>query len=204
MVFLGLRVIRDTTMQLMDTMPDAAMMDDIRRVALAVPGVMGVEKCFARNTGFKHHVDLHLEVDPAMTVQASHDLATRVRARVVPDLDWVADVLVHVEPYPPLAGRRSGMMENREIARLLAETADLMEIAGEDPFRIRSYRNGATAIESHPERIEDILKDPARNVTEIPGIGKGLAAVLGRSSSAAPSSAATSCWRSTRPRRSSS
>ncbi|MBI3697170.1 MAG: DNA polymerase III, partial [Acidobacteria bacterium] len=69
-------------------------------------------------------------------------------------------------------------MENAEIAALLAETADLMEIAGEDPFRIRSYRNGATAIESYPERVVDIVKDPARDVTEIRGIGKGLAAVL--------------------------
>ena len=69
-------------------------------------------------------------------------------------------------------------MENKEIARLLNGTADLMEIAGEDSFRIRSYRNGAAAIESHAERIEDILKDESRSVTEIPGIGKGLAAVL--------------------------
>src|ERR1044071_4056563 len=69
-------------------------------------------------------------------------------------------------------------MENKEIARTLHETADLMEIAGEDGFRIRSYRNGATAIEGHPERILDILRDPERKVTEIPGIGKGLAAVL--------------------------
>ena len=69
-------------------------------------------------------------------------------------------------------------MENKEIARLLAETADLMEIAAEDSFRIRSYRNGATAIEGYPERIADILRDPARKVTDIPGIGKGLAAVL--------------------------
>src|SRR5512142_2639489 len=69
-------------------------------------------------------------------------------------------------------------MENRDIARMLWETADLMEIAGEDSFRIRSYRNGATAIEGHPERIADILADPARKVTEIPGIGKGLAFVL--------------------------
>src|SRR5215472_297677 len=53
-----------------------------------------------------------------------------------------------------------------------------MEIAGEDSFRIRSYRNGATAIEGHPERICDILADPTRKVTDIPGIGKGLAAVL--------------------------
>ena len=69
-------------------------------------------------------------------------------------------------------------MENKEIARILWETADLMEIAGEDSFRIRSYRNGATAVEGHPERIEDILKDPERKVTDIPGIGKGLALVL--------------------------
>jgi DNA polymerase (family 10) len=53
-----------------------------------------------------------------------------------------------------------------------------MEIAGEDSFRIRSYRNGATTIEGHPERIEDILRDPERKVTDIPGIGKGLALVL--------------------------
>src|ERR1043166_9409553 len=58
------------------------------------------------------------------------------------------------------------------------ETADLMEIAGEDSFRIRSYRNGATAVESYPERIAEILHNPERKVTEIPGIGKGLAAVL--------------------------
>lgn len=61
---------------------------------------------------------------------------------------------------------------------MLWETADLMEIAAEDGFRIRSYRNGATAVEGHPERIADILRDPERKVTDIPGIGKGLAMVL--------------------------
>ena len=65
-------------------------------------------------------------------------------------------------------------MENREIARVLSETADLMEIAGEDSFRIRSYRNGATAIEGHPERVTDILRNPERKVTEISGIGISL------------------------------
>src|SRR6478672_124228 len=74
-------------------------------------------------------------------------------------------------------GSRS-FLENKEIARILAETADLMEIAGDDGFRIRSYRNGATAIEGFPERIADIVRDPARNVTSIPGIGKGLALVI--------------------------
>jgi DNA polymerase (family 10) len=69
-------------------------------------------------------------------------------------------------------------LENRDFARILYETGDLMEIAGEDGFRIRSYRNGASIIESYPERVSDILADPERKVTDIPGIGKGLAAVL--------------------------
>jgi DNA polymerase (family X) len=69
-------------------------------------------------------------------------------------------------------------MENREIARLLSEVADLMEIAAEDGFRIRSYRNAASVIESYPERVQDILGNPARKVTDIPGIGKGIATVL--------------------------
>ncbi|MBV9498402.1 MAG: DNA polymerase/3'-5' exonuclease PolX [Acidobacteriaceae bacterium] len=69
-------------------------------------------------------------------------------------------------------------MENKEIARLLHETADLMEVAGEDAFRIRSYRNAASVIASYPERVADIVCNPERKVTEIPGIGKGLSLVL--------------------------
>jgi len=98
-IFLGLRVARDTTLQLMDTMPDPRAMDTIRRVALSVPGALGIEKCYARKTGLRWHVDLHLEVDPAMSVFESHEIATEVRARVREKLDWVADVLVHVEPH---------------------------------------------------------------------------------------------------------
>src|SRR5437870_3766703 len=69
-------------------------------------------------------------------------------------------------------------MENREIARILSETADLMEIAAEDGFRIRSYRNAATAIDGYPERVADIVANPERKVTDIPGIGKGIGAAV--------------------------
>ena len=69
-------------------------------------------------------------------------------------------------------------MENLEIARLLAETADLMEIGGEDGFRIRSYRNAASVIEGYPESLSAILADPSRKVTDISGIGKGIADAL--------------------------
>ena len=98
-IFLGVRVVRDTTLLLIDTMPDAQSMDRIRQVGLSVPGARGIEKCFARKTGLRWHVDLHLEVDPGMSVLQSHEIATQVRIRIKEKLDWVADVLVHVEPY---------------------------------------------------------------------------------------------------------
>ena len=99
-MFTGARVVRETGMQLMDTMPDPQLMGLIREVAGSVPGVDGVEKCYARKTGLKYHVDLHLEVDPDMTVRDSHDIAQQVRERIRDELKWVADVLVHVEPAP--------------------------------------------------------------------------------------------------------
>ncbi|MEQ1948751.1 MAG: DNA polymerase/3'-5' exonuclease PolX [Bryobacteraceae bacterium] len=69
-------------------------------------------------------------------------------------------------------------MDNRGIAKLLSETADLMEIAGEDGFRIRSYRTAAGVIEGYPEQLSSIAKDPERKLTDIPGIGKGIATVV--------------------------
>jgi cation diffusion facilitator family transporter len=98
-IFLGVRVVHDTVVQLMDTMPDPEAMDRIRRTGLTVPGVLGIEKCFARKTGLKWHVDMHLEVDPAMTVYESHEIATQVKEKIRSEVDWVADVLVHVEPH---------------------------------------------------------------------------------------------------------
>lgn len=103
-IFFGLRVVRETALQLMDTMPEGKQMDAIREVAMRVPGTLGIEKCFARKTGLRYHVDLHLEVDPDLTVRASHDIATAVRVAIKSDLDWVEDVLVHVEPHANVVG----------------------------------------------------------------------------------------------------
>lgn len=98
-VILGLQVMRETGMTLMDTMPDNGSIGEIRESALKVPGALDVEKCFARKTGLRYHVDLHLEVDPKLTVLEGHSIAEQVRNQVKQDLDWVADVLVHVEPH---------------------------------------------------------------------------------------------------------
>jgi DNA polymerase (family 10) len=64
-------------------------------------------------------------------------------------------------------------VDNKAIANILYETADLLEIDGQDSFRIRSYRNAAQAIENLAEQIKDIIAEP-KKVLAIPGIGKGM------------------------------
>ena len=66
-------------------------------------------------------------------------------------------------------------MDNKAIAGILYETADLLEIDGQDSFRIRSYRNAAQAIESLPQRVADLAQEP-KKLLEVPGIGKGMLA----------------------------
>ncbi|MDR3773333.1 MAG: helix-hairpin-helix domain-containing protein, partial [Terracidiphilus sp.] len=68
-------------------------------------------------------------------------------------------------------------MDNLTMARLLAETADLLEIDGGDGFRIRSYRRAAEAAEQTTVDLMAAALDTAR-LLEIPGIGKGMAANL--------------------------
>jgi DNA polymerase (family 10) len=68
-------------------------------------------------------------------------------------------------------------MDNKAIANILYETADLLEIDGQDSFRIRSYRNAAQAIENHAHQLKEIIAEP-KQVLAIPGIGKGMLANL--------------------------
>src|SRR6201998_2579265 len=64
-------------------------------------------------------------------------------------------------------------MDNKAIANILYETADLLEIDGQDSFRIRSYRNAAQAIENLSQPIKELIADP-KQVLAIPGIGKSM------------------------------
>jgi cation diffusion facilitator family transporter len=97
-VLTGMRVVRDASFDLVDTMPSPELTNEVLDVARRVSGVQDVEKVFARKTGLQYHIDLHVEVDPLLTVAASHAIAGHVRTALKEELPWVADVLIHVEP----------------------------------------------------------------------------------------------------------
>jgi DNA polymerase (family 10) len=68
-------------------------------------------------------------------------------------------------------------MDNKAIATLLYETADLLEIDAQDSFRVRSYRNAAEAIEALPQQVADLISEP-KQLLAVQGIGKGMLANL--------------------------
>ncbi len=94
----GWRLLRGALSELMDQSPAPELVEQIRRVASRTPGVELVEKCLVRKMGYHYYVDMHVEVDPQMTVQRSHDIAHEVKNDVRSKFPAVRDVLVHIEP----------------------------------------------------------------------------------------------------------
>jgi cation diffusion facilitator family transporter len=94
----GWQLLKPSLSELMDTAASPEIISRIRRVAREVPGVEEVEKCLVRKVGFEYFVDMHIEVDPQMTVLASHEIAHHVKDRIRSEIPEVHDVLIHIEP----------------------------------------------------------------------------------------------------------
>ena len=69
-------------------------------------------------------------------------------------------------------------MENQEVASVFEEIANLMRILQDDPkwtFKAAAYDRAVRSLESYPERVEGLARNPDRKLTEIPGVGEDLA-----------------------------
>ena len=94
----GLRLVAPALNELMDASPDVSLTQRVRDEAGATPGVDAIEKCLIRKMGGRYFVDMHVEVDPKMTVDRAHLIAHEVKDRVREKLPQIQDVLVHIEP----------------------------------------------------------------------------------------------------------
>ena len=98
-VVTGVRFARPAIRELMDTSPETALPDAIQAAAVEVDEARFVEKVLIRKMGPRLYVDLHLEVDPEMSVRHAHDVAHEVKDQIMGRWPEVADVLVHIEPH---------------------------------------------------------------------------------------------------------
>lgn len=94
----GWRLLRPAFNDLMDRSPNREIIERIKKIGESVPDVARVEKCLVRKMGYQYFVDMHVEVDPQMTVLRSHQIAHEVKNQVRAQVPRVRDVLVHIEP----------------------------------------------------------------------------------------------------------
>jgi cation diffusion facilitator family transporter len=99
MVGTGAHAAWENLHQLLDRIPRPEDFDRVRTSALAIDGVIDVEKVRIQHAGPDVHVDIDIEVQPEISVAASHLIAQQVRARIQTDWPFVREVVVHVEPF---------------------------------------------------------------------------------------------------------
>jgi cation diffusion facilitator family transporter len=95
----GFKLARTPLRELMDADVSGEVIDKVRAIAGQVPRVMDVEKIRARKSGTEYWIDMHVEVDPHMSVEEAHDVSHRVKDAVRSAMPNVRDVLVHIEPH---------------------------------------------------------------------------------------------------------
>ena len=96
----GVRFAHTAVQELMGTSPATTVPECIQKTTLQVNGARSVEKLVVRKVGPRLFVDMHLEVDPELTVWQGHAIAHAVKDAILAQTANVADVLVHVEPHP--------------------------------------------------------------------------------------------------------
>lgn len=89
----------------MDTAAPESLEQQVRAVALGVPGVRGLDKCRVRRSGLSHLVDIHVVVDETLTVRQGHEIAHAVKDALLDSALHVSDVSVHIEPMGGGVGR---------------------------------------------------------------------------------------------------
>ena len=102
----GLWLLGPTLHELMEGSVDPALLEFIYETSGNCPGIKGVDKVWVRKLGMRLMVDLHVVVDPDISVQEGHRLAHDVKAKLQAELPQVRDVMVHVEPYDPERAKR--------------------------------------------------------------------------------------------------
>lgn len=97
----GVGLLRTSVAELMDAQVDAAFLDALRTAAAEVEAVRCVEKLRMRKTGLEFLGDIHVQVDPELTVAEGHRIGHEGKALILRRFPAVHDLVVHLEPAPP-------------------------------------------------------------------------------------------------------
>lgn len=94
----GMKMLLAACNDLLDAAPNKAIINDLREHVLPVDGVLAYHQFRVRRVGDRMEADVHIQVEPTLTVEAGHAIAGQVRDHILEQHPEVVDVLVHVEP----------------------------------------------------------------------------------------------------------
>lgn len=98
LIFESSKVFFRACSDLLDTAPENAIIEDLREHILPTPGAVAYHDFRVRRVGDLYEIDLHLQVDPAISVESGHTIARAVKKRMCEKHPEVSTVLIHVEP----------------------------------------------------------------------------------------------------------
>jgi cation diffusion facilitator family transporter len=98
-VYNAIHLLRPALDEIMDAAPSGEIVKKVRQAAEGIAEVDLVEKCYVRKMGFDYYVDLHIQVDPGLTVVEGHAIAHRVKDCLLREVPRIKDALIHVEPF---------------------------------------------------------------------------------------------------------
>ena len=84
--------------EIMDTAPPPEILEKVKQLAFSVEGVLSLDKCFVRKMGLDFFVDLHVIVDGKISVYEGHEIAHKVKNKIITEFPRISDVLIHIEP----------------------------------------------------------------------------------------------------------
>ncbi|MFP3936725.1 MAG: cation diffusion facilitator family transporter [Phycisphaerae bacterium] len=100
----AVRIVRNGAEEMMDRAPGRATLQRIEQAVVHTPGVVGFHAFRARRVGGKVEMDIHVQVDPELSVRRGHEIASEVKRRVLEADSRVVEAIVHVEPADAAAG----------------------------------------------------------------------------------------------------
>ena len=95
----GVRTLRPAISGLMDEAPDRSVKERVLEAACSVDGVRNVENLKVRRSGLGFYADLHVQADPAISLEDAHEIAATVKYAILGAIPSVVGVLVHMEPH---------------------------------------------------------------------------------------------------------
>ncbi len=98
-IFSAAKLFRASASELMDAQAEPELVQQLKDDALEVKGVLGVETLWVRKSGLEYLADIHLEVDPDISVREGHSISHKLRDHLLEKHTCLRDVLVHLEPF---------------------------------------------------------------------------------------------------------